>query len=264
MYGGVRFLGYAWNDKSFNFRNSSSALICARMIIMAETGRLQERGESSKPSETQERRGVVKDSWFNAFVRGNSMWPQATFGIAILTTAAVLRDPPERWEDFSGTRLSTEQISKLGTAMTSHHRKADIPHALANSAKDGELPVQPSRLQEVWKGLGVAAVTRTLGNYLESPYIWSFLGNPQNDKDIQRLKKIIYATEEVLTSDEGKELAANYRNSFKKTPPDQLQKTEESQDRNEKTPFDIALKRIRESAQEKLPEENLRWLLGRT
>jgi hypothetical protein len=192
----------------------------------------------------QESAGTIKDSWFNATLRGISIVPQANReGAAIMLGQAVLTEPPVSWNDFFKSELSDEQLKNMQTAMDSHHRNADVAKSSKKPPKEETTAFQraksaikrehipPERLQLLWEG-AKQEVARVFLGYIDKQYyppvadrgiadyeydkIAQFFDRAEYADEAGKLKEILDIAAGALMDEEGKELSKTYKTEAKK------------------------------------------------
>ena len=131
---------------------------------------------------------AVKNGWVAGFIQGNEKWPQANEGISVFTTLAILKNPPSDWVALSRSKLSAEQLSKVGAAASAHHRNVGVNLATEEHAQPGDQILALDKLTGVWDDVVQHNVIGTISNYVDTfggPAQEGFRTTEQKTKEIQ-------------------------------------------------------------------------------
>ncbi len=181
------------------------------MASLIDRPELQEKPEPQSP--------FVKQSWFDAYLLANSLWPQTVYpGILILVSASVLRDPPAFRNDLFRS-LSPDQKMIMGKVLSSTHERFGIRHKSVWATNYDPLihdEVSTSRIQKLWetaadwtdKLFRVRYSKKRLGRIM---LFEDLMNNPQYQEDLNYAKKVVFAAERALLSPKGRELSYKYR-----------------------------------------------------
>ncbi len=218
----------------------------------------------------------VKQSWFDAYLLANSLWPQTVYpGILVLVSAAVLRDPPFSGNDLFRS-LSPDQNMVLGKALSNMHGKFGIRNKSSWAA--GYDPyvhdeISTSRVQNLWitaadwtdKLFQIRYGKERFGRIL--PFE-DLMHNPQYQEDLDYAKSIVFAGERVLLSDTGKEISYKYRQvvvaDYRRSYAERILNGFLSivmPERSKRGLVHKATQLMKDEIFKKVPETNLAWLL---
>ncbi len=222
----------------------------------------------------------VKDSWFNDYLKGNSRFPQTNReGIGSLLTDAVLKDPPDTWDHFFDTDVTEDQVDRIGKAMNSHHRKAEVRYSteypltkdaalsqriLSKVKREGRFQITPERLQNLWVG-STEEVGRVILGFINNKYYYPgttidseiindisfFFNDPHQANRVDVLRQTMALVSDAVNDDQGKKISENY-------------KREVSAKSSAQGRWLYEIKQhVASTVREQFPEENLEWLYGK-
>ena len=169
---------------------------------------------------------IPRDSWFKAFVRGNSLWPQFGEGMVSLTASAVVDDRPADWVDFFKSIPSLDQEAWNGAIMSAHHEQAGVKIKDLTHATRADTIIDPDRLRTLWasnvRGVGDFMLGFIRGNppnkYFTAHFsdfdiheIDGFFKNPTNTARIEKLTNNLKAIKAKLLSKEGYDASRAYK-----------------------------------------------------
>lgn len=189
----------------------------------------------------------VPEPWFKGYLKGNALWPQRyTPGIRIVVGAAVLRNPPADWMEFTESKLSDEQLERLGIAMSNMHHKENVAHSIESAAKKGDKKVSYTDLQSLWSTTKNHVCSLILRGAVQYPTMSlnMLFNNPGNPETVGRTQQMIWSAEEALLSPEGQVLS-------------ELYKTRIMADYRRNYPADLAEKEAKYRAEYPLTKEDL-------
>lgn len=161
----------------------------------------------------------VKQSWFDAYVLANSLWPQTVYpGILIMVSASVLRDPPACRDDLFRS-LSPDQKMTMGKVLSNVHERFGIRRKSVwatdyDPFTDDE--VSTSRIQSLWETAAewtdkLFQVRYPKARLNKKLPFEDLIDNPQYQEDLNYAKKVVFAAERALLSPEGRQLSYKYR-----------------------------------------------------
>jgi hypothetical protein len=179
---------------------------------------------------------VVRDNWFKGYMEGNVLIPQVLNILGFTTMAAVLKDPPQKWEEFFHSWFNDEQIKDQGRIMTMQHRAKGINVTDKHHANSEAKVVSEGRLHSLWMVaknytlIGLLSYIRYVKTgepeqeyntadqekYYEE--VNNFFNDPINSEKVQKLKDIIGATRDGFNTKRGIQLAKLYRAPFDQRP----------------------------------------------
>lgn len=175
------------------------------------------------------------EAWFKAYWEGNATLPQSDTGVTIFLAASLLESPSLQLESFSHSRLSSNQLQRLGEMMNRVHRAKSIdvvsaanPSGLLEPDKK-DVPtrvVSMERFLELWESakMSVLKILQTYTKFVEgrSSTEWqdpdpvkldSFF--IENEGEAVILKKAIIFIRNAFKIPEVRDLLTEYRNGFK-------------------------------------------------
>ncbi|HSR89393.1 MAG TPA: hypothetical protein VLK22_03315 [Candidatus Udaeobacter sp.] len=175
----------------------------------------------------------AKPEWFKAYYEGNSIIPQTGEGMVICLLEAALKDQEIDWEEFYRSKLSPEQIERLGTMMSRMHSAKNIHittesnlHLFAQQGKNNTRTVDTSRLQRLWSA-AVGLVFDNVASYMKfvrcrtvDPHdkveqrATDFFADQRNKDNIELFKVGISAVYTSLQEPKVRELLQQYRDGF--------------------------------------------------
>jgi hypothetical protein len=186
-----------------------------------------------RPNSERDHKPEVREEWFQAYVKGNGLLPQTEIALNFYVLDSVLEDPPESWEEFRASKLSSEQITRLGQLMTNMHKSRGINRGHNRPGEMGGASVSSERLQELWEGPRTAVfnfLINATGVYPTHHYsrFEQELAVERlfEDRDkIARIKDVARAAVSALESPVTKQLAENYKHTYDQKKPlgDRLQ-----------------------------------------
>lgn len=185
------------------------------------------------PIETSVHLPVARDSWVNAYKKGNSIWPlKYSPGINLLVMHAVLHDRPARWADFLDSTATDEQLLKVGTTMSRMHRHAGVNLFTEEHALPSENVLTVDDQQGYWSD-STEAATRTIVKFINTTRkssdrtrydrvtsgrveanIDAFFADTANAGHIEQLTTISELAQGVILSKSGLKLAHLYRSGL--------------------------------------------------
>jgi hypothetical protein len=221
---------------------------------------------------------AVKDTWFHAYMRGNSLFPQTNReGIGMLVTGAIVNDPPIAWKGFFRSEVSDEQVGKMGKAMDGFHNQAEVRYStkpvitkdttlkqriMSHMHGEGKYQIKPERLQGLWKGSTEIVGQMVLG-YIDKKYypmmelsgldhgrVESFFTDPRLAEKASKFKQIMTIGANAVSDEEGRKISNTYKAGVAARSPQQSE-------------ILIPIrKHVTDAIREQFPEENLDWLYG--
>lgn len=175
----------------------------------------------------------IKESWFEAEIKGNALVPQRALGIMTFVADAVLNDPPARWTDLPHCRLSPDQLERIGAIMSAMHRRHKVPFATETARAQFPEPdkiqiVKTNQLQALWKHLS-EGLTRLLCKYAQAvensseklaapagqaEKVQAFFSDEQNQTAIDQLKLIFAVLKQTFADPAVAALIKKYHESL--------------------------------------------------
>lgn len=191
----------------------------------------------SEIKKEQEAESSIKPEWFDAYLEGNLRVPQTGLGVAMFLLDAFFKDNQPDIDRLRESNFSSSQFERVKNAMHAAHAVKHIPagiegrpiekiiNKIENESPDktfGHLDAirfNDNRLQALW-GIFVnktlyflkELISRKIGRNLDIHQLKLQLS--QNPNLIPELRLIFSSAIEALKSDEGKRLAAAYRDNF--------------------------------------------------
>jgi hypothetical protein len=173
----------------------------------------------------------VRESWFEAFVLANRLYPQRGLGLNVFVLEAILRDRPESLFLFTRSRLLQEQSDAVAQAMAHMHARHGVLVATPDTKRAFPDPtvVQETlytRLHVLWDGVR-DGVTEILAGYrlqvmsVDDPEVETLedeaamlFDDPKYHERLRELQRMIVVAKAILLSTEMKELVREYRQLF--------------------------------------------------
>lgn len=175
-----------------------------------------------KPHSERDHKSEVKEEWFQAYVRGNGLLPQTEIALNFYVLDSVLDNPPETWDGFRESKLSNEQISRLGQLMSNMHKSRGINRGHNKLGEMGGSSVSSERLQELWEGPRTAVFNFLMSatgiypthHYSRFEQELAVERLFEDREKFERIRGVSKAAVNALESPVTKQLAENYKHTY--------------------------------------------------
>lgn len=218
----------------------------------------------------------VRRSWFDAYTRSNSMWPQTFAAISFYTVHAVLNEPPVNAQEWLSSNFSQEQLEVLGKKMSAVHHTKNIHHATSPHSNGNDLLVQDWRLQQLWRHAKYVASKRILRAINNTPEQYkagafisqreyekldNFFVNSQTDERFNLMCNVANYAQELFSSPVGQSLSRSHRYHIHRLYQRKTDQEEGHSLLSIATPYELKMLRyVRDNLMNSFPEDQIRWL----
>lgn len=110
----------------------------------------------------------LSDNWFESYIQGNVLWPQAYVGLFVMSISAVMNNLPKDAYSFMATSFSADQLNRIGGIMSHSHHAKGITKATQEHLVENDIVVPDHKIQVLWRGTKTF-ISHSIFNYYDFP-----------------------------------------------------------------------------------------------